>query len=194
MVSLPPTFDAWFMFSSRADQPPNTAARRFKLYVSPQPEFVQDAFKAVTQVLMESPAHHFKVGNNASGLLRPDKIVIYIHNFEALQETAKEIRRRLSGCPAQGVPFTAAINNDDGLVSWGIDPLAERVALAWQERESWRLWVTNRLATALLAAKGTQTAGLQPWRYALERLRLDNIDTATWTPLASFGQMAMTEG
>jgi hypothetical protein len=175
-VSLPPEFDAWFMFASRTD------------------EFVQEAFEAVTQVLMESSAHHFKMGNDASGLLRPDKIVIYFHDFKALQETAKEIRTRLAGCPAQGVPFTAAIDDGDGLLSWGIDPQAERATLAWQERESWRLWVTNRLATALLAARATQTAGIQPWRYALERLRLDNIDTATWTPLASFGQPAMTEG
>lgn len=195
IVNLPPGFDVWFMFASRADQAPKAdARRRYKLYVSPQPEFVQEAFEAVTQVLIESPAHHFKVGNNASGLLRPDKIVIYFHDFEALQEAAKEIRGRLAGCPAQGVPFTAGIDKDDALVSWGVDPQAERAALAWQERESWRLWVTNRLATALLAAKGTQTAGLQPWRYALERLRLDNIDTATWTPLASFGQTAILEG
>jgi len=194
-VSLPPEFDAWFMFASRTDQASKAdARRRYKLYVSPQPEFVQEAFEAVAQVLMESPAHHFKVGNDASGLLRPDKILIYFHDFEALQETARKIRARLAGCPAQGVPFTAAIDNDDGLLSWGVDPQAERATLAWQERESWRLWVTNRLATALLAARATQTAGLQPWRYALERLRLDNIDTATWTPLASFGQPAMTEG
>jgi hypothetical protein len=194
MVQLPPGFDGWFMFASRADQAPKgEARRRFKLYVSPQPEFVREAFDAVTQVLMACPAHHFKAGNDASGLLRPDKIVIYFQDFEALQQAAKEIRARLAGCQAQGVPFTAAIDTNDGLVSWGIDPPTEKAALPWQERESWRLWVTNRLATALLAARGTQATGLEPWRYALERLRLDKIDTATWTPLASFGQPAMTE-
>jgi hypothetical protein len=193
-VNLPPGFDSWFMFASRDHAPKGEARRRFKLYVSPQPEFVREAFDAVTHVLMESPAHHFKVGNDACGLLRPDKIVIYFEDFEALQEAAKEIRGRLPGCPVQGVPFTAAVNNDDGLVSWGIDPPSERPALSWLERESWRLWVTNRLATALLAAKASQASGLEPLRYALERLRLDKVDTATWTPLASFGQPATTEG
>jgi hypothetical protein len=194
MLNPPPESDGWFIFASRADQPPKGKARRFKLYVSPQPDFVQEAFAAVAHVVMECSAHHFKAGNDASGLLRPDKIVIYFQDFAALQKTAKAIRGRLAGCPAQGVPFTAALDDDDGLVSWGVDPPAERAPLPWQERESWRLWVTNRLATALLAARGAQSAGLEPWRYALERLRLDKIDTATWTPLASFGQPAAAEG
>jgi hypothetical protein len=194
-INLPPQLDGWFMFASRAALPPEAESRqRYKLYVSAQPDSVRDAFEAVVQVVNESPAHHFKVGNDASGLLRPDKIVIYFWDFAALQEAAKQIEKRLVGCPAQGVPFTAAIRKDDGLLSWGIDPPSEKGALAWQERESWRLWVTNRLATALLAARGAKTGGLEPWRFALERLRLESIDTATWTPLASFGQPATAEG
>jgi len=146
----------------------------------------------VLELLRESPAHHFKVGSDAAGLLRPDKIVIYFWDFESLQETAKQIAARLAGCPAQGVPFSAGLGGD-ALLSWGIDPQPEKGALAWQERESWRLWLTNRLAVALLAAKKAPTSGLEPWRFALERLRLDNVDTETWAPLASFGQPAGAE-
>jgi hypothetical protein len=80
------------------------------------------------------------------------------------------------------------------LLSWGIDPPRQKGALSWQERESWRLWITNRLATAILAAKKTQSDGLEPWRFALERLRLENVDTETWTPLASFGRPPAVEG
>jgi hypothetical protein len=25
-------------------------------------------------------------------------------------------------------------------------------------------------------------AGVEPWRFALERVRLDGVDTTTWTP------------
>jgi hypothetical protein len=194
-IKLPAQFDGWFEWESRADRASNAETRQgYKLYVSPQPEFVRDAFQAVVKVLMESPAHHFKVGNDAVGLLRPDKIVIYFWNFEALREAAKRIAGCLAGFPAQGVPFTAGIGEDNGLLSWGVDPPPEKGALAWQERESWRLWVTNRLATALLAAKKAQGTRLEPWRFALERLRLENIDTETWTPLASFGRPAIEEG
>jgi hypothetical protein len=193
-MQLPPEYDGWFEWESRAHSRLKMGTGQgYKLYVSPQPEFTQEAFRAVLELLTESAAHHFKVGSDVSGLLRPDKIVIYFWDFESLQETAKQIAARLGGCPAQGVPFSAALG-DDALLSWGIDPQPEKGALAWQERESWRLWVTNRLAIALLAAKKAPTSGLEPWRFALERLRLDNVDTETWAPMASFGQPTGAEG
>jgi hypothetical protein len=193
-MKLAPEFDGWFQWKSRLNPPPEGKARQgYKLYVSPQPEFVRDAFQAVLEVLAESPAHHFKVGNDAAGLLRPDKIVIYFWDLEAVRQSAEEIARRLTGVPAQGVPFTAGIG-DDGLLSWGIDPPAAKAALAWQERESWRLWITNRLATALLAAKKAKGGRLEPWQFAFERVRLENVDTETWTPLPSFGWRADGEG
>ena len=58
--------------------------------------------------------------------------------------------------------------------------------LSWMGRESWRLWLTNRLANALLTAKRTpassSASSLRPWQYALERLRLEGVDTSSWTP------------
>lgn len=192
-MKLPAEADGWIQWESQAVQPlDKVGGQGYKLYVSPQPEFVQEAFRAVLQILTESSAHHFKVGSDAAGLLRPDKIVIYFRDFESLQQTAKAIATRLVSCPAHGVPFTAGLG-DDALLSWGIDPLPDKGALAWQERESWRLWVTNRLAVALLAAKKASTNGLEPWQFALERLRLDNVDTETWAPLASFGRWPEAE-
>ncbi|HYW44466.1 MAG TPA: hypothetical protein VE959_16520 [Bryobacteraceae bacterium] len=181
-------FEGWFQWQTLADKPPEAGARQvYKLYVSPQPEFVREAFQAFVEALTDSPAHHFKVGWDAAGLLRPDKMVAYFWNFETLREAANQIGTRLSGCRAQGVPFTAALQ-DNGLLSWGIDPVAEKGTLSWQERPSWRLWITNRLATALVAAKSAGNSGVEPWRFALERLRLENVDTDTWTPLETFGR------
>jgi hypothetical protein len=115
------------------------------------------------------------------GLLRPDKIVAYFPDFERLAKAAEAVSARLGGVPAQGVPFTSEIGGD-GLLSWGMDPPASELA-AWGGRESWRLWLTHRLARALLAARSAE--GLEPWRFALERVRLEGIDTASWTPAAS---------
>jgi hypothetical protein len=53
--------------------------------------------------------------------------------------------------------------------------------LEWQERESWRLWVTNRLALALVAAQ-RDGGVLEPWQYALARIEFEGIDATTWTP------------
>jgi hypothetical protein len=183
-------FDGWFHWQSRTERMPESEVRQsYKLYVSPRPEVIADAFRCVAEVLAESPAFHFKVGYDAAGLLRPDKIVIYFSSVEALRNTAGLIAQRLQGCAAQGVPFTAAIG-DDALLSWGADPLPGMGMLSWQERESWRLWITNRLATSLLVAKSAPNGGLEPWQFALERLHLDNVDIDTWTPLAAFQQPA----
>jgi hypothetical protein len=67
---------------------------------------------------------------------------------------------------------------------------------------SWRLWLTNRLARALIAAVAAPSSALplpgvsgaaglagaaagetmEPWRFAVERLRLEGVDTDSWTP------------
>ena len=185
-MKLAPPSDGWFQWESRERLPNDAVERqRYKLYVSPHPEHLQEAFHVVVEALAESPAHHFKVGNDAAGVLRPDKIIVYVGSFEALQGVANHLGRRLAGCAAQGVPFSAAFAEDNGLLSWGIDPAPEKGTLSWQERESWRLWVTNRLARALLEAKRAGNGRLEPWQFALERVHLENIDPETWTPLTS---------
>jgi len=113
--------------------------------------------------------------------------VIYFSEMDELWETAQRLATALAGCPVHGVPFTAPIGEDDGLLSWGVDPSQEFTTPLWTERESWRLWVTNRLAASLLSAKKNPEANLEPWRFAMERMRLDNVDTDTWTPLGNFG-------
>jgi hypothetical protein len=77
------------------------------------------------------------------------------------------------------------------MVSWGADPTVERNVPAWLERQSWRLWVTNRLAVALAQAMQQHdqdpAATPEPWKFAVDRLSLDGIDPATWTPIQKEG-------
>jgi hypothetical protein len=174
--------EAWLSWRTR--QPERAASEggaTWKLYISPAPEALAESFGAVLDALAAGRAAQFKIGSGAAGLLRPDKIVAYFPDFERLAAAAEAVSSRLAGVPAQGVPFTSEIGGD-GLLSWGMDPpAAERGA--WGGRESWRLWLTHRLARALLAARGAE--GADPVRFALERVRLEGVDTATWTPAAS---------
>jgi hypothetical protein len=149
----------------------------WKLYVSPLPEALPEGFGAVLDALTAGRADRFKVGADAAGLLRPDKIVAYFPSFERLAQAADVVLRRLGGAPAQGVPFTSEIGGA-GLVSWGVDPAAET---PWSEGASWRLWLTSRLARALLSAR-SGAGGVEPWQFALDRIRLEGVDTDTWTP------------
>ncbi len=71
------------------------------------------------------------------------------------------------------------------MLSWGVDPPDEEQMLPWMGRESWRLWVTNRLAVALIAAGTNKEANLEPWQFALRRLQFEGVDTRSWTPAGS---------
>ena len=166
----------------------------YKLYVSPDCAFVHDAFSAALEVLSDLRAPCFKIGKDVHGLLRPDKMVAYFSSFEALEEAAGRLGRRLAGVAAHGVPFSAELAAD-GLLSWGIDPPRQQQTLPWQEHQSWRLWITNRLATALLAAKASPQRAMEPWQFALERLRLEGVDITSWTPATTIWRVdAHVEG
>jgi hypothetical protein len=156
----------------------------WKLYLSPLPADLPATVAALAATLAEVPCPSFKVGCDAYGLLRPDKVVGYFADFADLQRFARALEPRLAGCAAHGVPFSAALT-DDGLLSWGSDPPRDPARPQWLEAESWRLWITNHLARALLAARRDPALAVEPARFALERLRLAGVDTETWTPVAS---------
>ena len=178
-------------------QPPTSApSLTYKLYVSPACDHVRDAVEAIAEAVAQSKALQWKVGKGVHGLVRPDKMVIYFRQFADLQEVARKIMDRLEGCPPHGVPFTAELAGG-GLLSWGIDPPRETGSLSWLGGESWRGKLCNKLAMALVQAgisnhhEETRKAGdsSQPpyaANFAIQRLRLEGIDTDTWTPTHGF--------
>lgn len=172
--------DGWLSWGTRGrDRTPGSwAGATYKLYVSPAPEALAESCGAVLDALAEARAYQFKIGQDAAGLLRPDKIVAYFHGFDPLARAAGIVEGCLGGTAAQGVPFTSEIGGD-GLLSWGVDPPRDESA---GERESWRLWLTRRLARAILDARRSEGEGGEPWRFAVERLRLEGVDPTTWTP------------
>ena len=162
----------------------------YKLYVSPRPERIRDAFAVVARVLPAFEAAQFKVGDSAAGLLRPDKLVAYFKTREMLDDAAAVLRRELAGCEAQGVPFSAGLD-DSGLLSWGIDPPENERPLRWLGGSSWRLWIARRLGAAVAIAKSARSAvAAEPWRFAVERVRRQGVDVATWSPTPALWSQA----
>jgi|HubBroStandDraft_3_1064219.scaffolds.fasta_scaffold03362_3 hypothetical protein len=170
---------AWLSWNARAPGPRSGRAT-FKLYVSPRPEALPALAGDLLAGLAAARPSAFKLGSAAAGLLRPDKIVAYFPSFEALAAAAEPLARRLAGAPVQGVPFTSEMAGD-GLLSWGADPPAEP-SFPGFDGESWRLWLTHRLARALVQARAAGDG--EPWRFALARLDLEGVDPVTWTPRA----------
>ena len=183
----------WHSWSrdSRAMEAPERL--RAKLYVSPHPEALAPALRAALELLVEREAPAFKVGRTVFDLLRPDKFVAYFESLEELEAVARELAPRLRGLRAQGVPFTAELT-EDGMLSWGIDPPQDAALQEWRGLESWRLWISNQLALSLRLARAQREgpAGvepserdLEPWRFALDHLRLQGVDPATWSPVGT---------
>lgn len=179
--TTPDVQNGWLAWARSAPRAPGGAASRlYKLYVSPLPEDAPHVLVETAAELALGEAVSFKVGADVHGLLRADKIVAYFTGFDALQQTAARLEGRLAGCAPQGVPFTAEAGGQ-GLLSWGVDPVGGRDGWSLLP-ESWRLWVTNRVAVALVAAQAAADATVEPWMFALDRLRLEGVDTETWTP------------
>jgi hypothetical protein len=175
----------WFGWVSRSAARHEPGEVTWKLYVSPRPERIRDAFAVVVRTLPAVRAASFKVANTVSGMLRPDKLIAYFGSREDLTEAAETLGRELAGCEAQGVPFTASCDGS-GLLSWGVDPPEADRALRWLSRESWRLWLVQRLGAALSIAKSARSASaIEPWCFALERARRHGVDVETWTPSAA---------
>lgn len=179
--------DSWLVWRTEEPMPRHD----FKLYVSPTLDSLPQAFRVAVDTFARVRCSQFKVGRTAFGLVRPDKLVAYFHNLDQLREAAELIRASAAGLAAQGVPFTAAID-PAGLVSWGMDPPRFDQVLAWQEHQSWRQWVAERIAVYTLAAKESDAEDIPG--FALHRVSLDGIDTTTWSPdLAIWRGRAGTE-
>jgi hypothetical protein len=175
----------WLSWSSKTRAPRNGSDVTYKLYVSPRPERIRDAFEILVRVLADFPGTPFKIGNGAAGILRPDKLVAYFTTRDLLDEAAAVLHRELAGCDAHGVPFSAGLD-DSGLLSWGVDPPDDERALRWLGRDSWRIWLARRLGAALSIAKAAHGAdAVEPWRFAIERARRHGVDVETWTPSAT---------
>lgn len=144
-----------------------------KLYVSPRPEALADAFPRIAHELVRSDVRSFKVGRGIEGLLRPDKIIVYFEDRAHMEAVIAALDRALWGCPAQGVPFTAEAGGN-GLLSTGVDPPPGNTPT------SWRSWVTKRLATSLTVRRATPSE--DPVEATLTDIRLAGVDPELWLP------------
>lgn len=165
------SLSGWYSFARTAIPVQLSAA--CKLYLSPRPEALADAFPRIVDEFVQSGVRSFKVGRGIHGLLRPDKIVAYFDDRTHLEAVAGALEESLRGCPAQGAPFTTE-SGGNGLLSSGVDPPPGTSAT------SWRAWVTQRLAGFLTARRATQH--VDPVAATLDDIRQLGIDPEAWRP------------
>jgi hypothetical protein len=166
--------EGWLMW--RSATPPE--ATLYKLYVSPTLEHLPRVFASAVAAFSTVRCTRFKVGRGVYGVSRPDKLVAYFSSLDGLQRAAELIGESAAASTAQGVPFTAPID-PEGLLSWGMDPPRFEQVPAWQRYQSWRQWLTGRIAVYVLAAG---EAGADAHSFVRRRLELDGVDPLTWNP------------
>ena len=166
----------WLVFTRRRSQRQRTG-QSCKLYVGVAFEELPGCLSALAEGLAAGAALQFKIGTDLDGLLRPDKLVAYFPGKDTLSAAAQALLPILSNRAVHAVPFSAEIGGS-GALSWGMDP-----AEAWfGDRMSWRQWVCEQLAAALIAARSSAAGAVAPWQFALERLRLEGVNTDTFMP------------
>lgn len=109
----------WYWTRNTGTRPRD--GRTFKLYVSSLPSDLPDVLHTVGHSLIRSEAFAFKVGHDATGVLRSDKLVIYFSSRDAMEASARSLTQVLAGVSAHGVPFTCQLD-PAGLISAGVDP------------------------------------------------------------------------
>ena len=171
--------DSRWLQWTRRDLDPRTIVRH-KLYVCPASARLPEAMPRVAEVCRALDVPAFKVGTTLPGILRPDKLVVYVRDEPGLWQVAGELSAALEGIEAQGVPFTAPIDST-GLLSWAVDPEAHALLGPDDQPWSWRTAVVGRLADAISGATGKAGDAVVA-NFALERLRLEGIEPIGWRP------------
>jgi len=175
----------WY-FQPLVSRRKNTSSHSIKLYISPAPGTLTEFASSIVRCLAESKAYAFKAGAGILGIQRPDKLVAYFDNYSDLEQSARSILMLLRGKEPHGVPFTCSID-ESPIVSWGVDPPLEHSrAIQWQESESWRLWVCNRLASSILFGRAQNENPEHLERYCLARLDSEGVDILRWCPKRLF--------
>lgn len=154
------------------------AVMRHKIYVSPITKELPEVLAVVAEVCCAMDVPAFKIGITLLGVLRPDRLVVYVNDQLTLSQVAAELRFALQGFEAHGVPFTASVD-PAGLLSWAIDPEPRARLWPFDEPWSWRMAVAGDLAESITCAK-RQDRDEVVIDFALQRLRLDLIEPMGW--------------
>ncbi|SDE89029.1 hypothetical protein SAMN04487996_107296 [Dyadobacter soli] len=171
---------SWISWSRKQNGHHDTRlSATYKMYISPVLDELSDVFDKTVRVLAASGAFSFKVGMNREGLLRPDKFVAYFTAFDDLLTTAERLALVLKTYNAQGVPFTAPLD-ESGMLSWGMDRATDEI-LKNIEGGSWRATVTEKLAASIALSKTEKLGQEERIDFVLKKMMLEGVDTTTWT-------------
>ncbi|MHB8463798.1 MAG: hypothetical protein ACYDH6_21550 [Acidimicrobiales bacterium] len=176
---------AWWVFAGDAGDRTGPSP---KLYVGVALAHLAEATRRMVALWRKTvgPTPALKIGANASGLHRVDRVVIYPSSPGEAVRWARLLSEEIDDLAADPVPFTSGFDAS-GRVSTGLDPAG--VGRAWWEDDgSWRSSLTRTLGAAIAAARAARAP--DPIAYATERARLSGIDPQRWCPIETAAHSA----
>lgn len=151
----------------------------FKVYLCARPEGADVLLHHALRRLPKSGASRLKIPRTVHGLLRPDKFVAYFSRRADAEAYGRAVASVARSAPPQPTPFTHPLDKI-GIASMGADPPAFVESSPWLERTSWRFWISQRLARAIINARRGNPS--DPVEDVLAAARSSGIDPETWLP------------
>jgi hypothetical protein len=172
----PDIFDSYWRSWNFKDKRHSEELPSYKVYFSPLPNALPTVFRIVRDAAGGTDAHFMKIGRHLSGILRPDKLIVYFSEYASARDFARETAAVLGSYDSQGTPFSFQVDPENPLVSLGVDPPRR-----FTEAYSWRLYITNKLALAINGAR--RSSARNPLDYIHSYMRLIDVDSLNWCPL-----------
>jgi hypothetical protein len=172
----PNQFDLYWRSWQLKARKPSKDMPSYKVYFCPTPDGLPSVFRIVRDIAADSEAHAMKIGRALTGILRADKFIVYFSDFPLALRFAEDISSKLTGFYSQGNPFSFQVEQDSGLVCMGVDPPP-----ILGEKNSWRLYITNKIALAIQGARRTEPEN--PLEYLHTYMHMLGVDSHNWRPL-----------
>lgn len=172
----------WTIYTSRDDSESLDTAGAYKLYICPETEVLTEIISQISEVLASSGASFIKVVNAVSGLNRPDKIVAYFDYRHELAHCAMALNRCIGNFPGRALPFSCSLT-PDGLLSWAVNPFPAVALFYSVSPGSWRKFVCDRIASAIVIGKRDSNRSLELPQYVSQYLHEIGISPDCWLPV-----------
>ncbi len=150
----------------------------WKIYVNVAPALLPRALTQVSELLDLEGASAFKIAGNVRAALRPDKLVIYFSERDAMVAAGRTLAEGLAGLAVHPLPFTAPLGQGHR-ITWGMDPPRGQ----WMARGSWRLWLCSKIAGVVASLRDCGDESEFLGRFAT-RMGADGIRIDGWAPEA----------
>jgi hypothetical protein len=171
--------NSWRFFYKRSFQSTPSVELPFKLYINLHPDSLISEFSTIIDQLTSHNIPVFKFSKDVYNIVRPDKFIVYIRDFQTLKDLGESLSRSLKSAHVQLLPFTAALD-DTGCISTGFDPPSDMAKLC--KATSWRSFVTTIITQSLLEGFHKNIKKDKLLKYSLKTVKLIGINPYKWFP------------